>query len=86
MIRSPVFLLIPVGQNAMVIHHPYFSNKFFNFAYKQITKMAKGKMISEYCGKEKYSSKAQMAKHEKGEGKKVEKMEKKGMFPKMKKK
>jgi hypothetical protein len=48
--------------------------------------MAKGKMISEYGGKEKYSSKAQMAKHEKGEGKKVEKMEKKGMFPKMKKK
>lgn len=56
---------------------PYFSNKFFNFAYKQITKMAKGKMISEYGGKEKYTSKKQMAKHEKGESKKVEKMEKK---------
>ena len=41
------------------------------------------KMISEYGGKEKYTSKKQMAKHEKAEGKKVEK---KGMFPKMKKK
>lgn len=48
--------------------------------------MAKGKMISEYGGKEKYTSKKQMAKHEKSEGKKVEKMEKKGMFPKMAKK
>jgi len=48
--------------------------------------MAKGKMISEYGGKEKYTSKKQMAKHEKGESKKVEKMEKKGVFPKMKKK
>lgn len=47
--------------------------------------MAK-KMISEYGGKEKYSSKAAMKKHEKMEGKKVEKMEKKGIFPKMKKK
>jgi hypothetical protein len=45
--------------------------------------MAKGKMISEYGGKEKYSSKAQMAKHEKGESKKVEKKEEKGIFPKM---
>lgn len=44
------------------------------------------KMISEYGGKEKYASKKQMAKHEKMEGKKVEKMEKKGMFPKMGKK
>lgn len=44
------------------------------------------KMISEYGGKEKYASKKQMAKHEKGEGKKVEKMEKKGVFLKMKKK
>jgi hypothetical protein len=70
----------------MVIPNPYFSNKFFNFAYKLITKMAKGKMISEYAGKEKYASKKQMAKHEKGESKKVEKMEKKGMFPKMAKK
>ena len=39
--------------------------------------MAKGKMISEYGGQEKYTSKKQMAKHEKGESKKVEKMEKK---------
>ena len=44
------------------------------------------KMIKEYGGKEKYSSKAAMAKHEKKETKKVEKMEKKGVFPKMKKK
>jgi hypothetical protein len=48
--------------------------------------MAKGKMISEYGGKEKYTSKKQEIKHEKGESKKVEKMEKKGVFPKMKKK
>jgi hypothetical protein len=48
--------------------------------------MAKGKMISEYGGKEKYTSKKQEVKHEKAEGKKVEKMEKKGVFPKMKKK
>lgn len=47
--------------------------------------MAK-KMISEYGGKEKYASKAAMKKHEKSEGKKVEKMEKKGVFPKMTKK
>jgi hypothetical protein len=38
--------------------------------------MAK-KMIKEYGGKEKYASKTAMAKHEKMEGKKVEKMEKK---------
>jgi hypothetical protein len=44
------------------------------------------KMIKEYGGKEKYASKAAMMKHEKKEGKKVEKMEKKGVFPKMKKK
>jgi hypothetical protein len=44
------------------------------------------KMISEYGGKEKYSSKKQMGKHENREGKKVEKMEKKCMFPKMTKK
>ena len=43
-------------------------------------------MISEYGGKEKYTSKKQEVKHEKAEGKKVEKMEKKGLFPKMKKK
>ena len=43
-------------------------------------------MISEYGGKETYTSKKQMAKHEKGEGKKVEKMENKGVFPKMGKK
>ena len=47
--------------------------------------MAK-KMISEYGGKEKYASKAAMKKHENVEGKKVENMEKKGVFPKMKKK
>lgn len=47
--------------------------------------MAK-KMISEYGGKEKYASKAAMKKHEKMEGKKVEKLEKKGVFPKMTKK
>jgi hypothetical protein len=35
------------------------------------------KMIKEYGGKEKYASKAAMMKHEKKEGKKVEKMEKK---------
>ena len=44
------------------------------------------KMIKEYGGKEKYASKAAMMKHEKKEGKKVEKMEKNGVFPKMKKK
>jgi hypothetical protein len=47
--------------------------------------MAK-KMISEYGGKEKYASKTAMKKHEKVEGKKVEKLEKNGVFPKMKKK
>jgi hypothetical protein len=47
--------------------------------------MAK-KMITEYGGKEYYSSKGVMKKHEKMEGKKVEKMEKKGVFPKMTKK
>lgn len=40
--------------------------------------------IKEYGGKEKYSSKAAKMKHEKMEGKKVEKMEKKGVFPKQK--
>lgn len=38
-------------------------------------------MIKEYGGKEKYASKAAMAKHEKKESKTVEKMEKKGVFP-----
>lgn len=38
--------------------------------------MAKKKMIEEYGGKEKYSSKKQMVKHEKSESKKVEKKEK----------
>lgn len=66
----------------VVAQHPNISNKFFNFTKKN--NMAK--MISEYGGKEKYTSKKQMAKHEKAEGKKVEKMEKKGMLPKMKKK
>lgn len=46
--------------------------------------MKKAKMISEYGGKEKYASKAAMAKHEKAEGKKVEAKEKK-MFMKKKK-
>jgi hypothetical protein len=63
----------------VVAQLPNISNKFFNFTKKN--NMAK--MISEYGGKEKYTSKKQMAKHEKAEGKKVEK---KGMFPKMKKK
>ena len=44
------------------------------------------KMIKEYGGKEKYASKAAMAKHEKKETKKVEKKEEKGMFPMKKKK
>ena len=35
------------------------------------------KKISEYGGKEKYSSKSAMKKHEKGESKKTEMMEKK---------
>jgi hypothetical protein len=40
---------------------------------------AKNKMISEYGGKEKYPSKSAMMKHEKGESKKMEMMEKKMM-------
>lgn len=44
------------------------------------------KMIKEYGGKEKYASKASMAKHEKKETKKVEKKEEKGIFPMKKKK
>lgn len=44
----------------------------------------KKKMISEYGGKEKYASKAAMAKHEKKESKKVEAKEK--MMSKKKKK
>ena len=43
------------------------------------------KMIKEYGGKEKYASKTAMMKHEKKEGKKVEKMEKNGIFPPKKK-
>lgn len=39
----------------------------------------KAKKISEYGGKEMYASKAAMMKHEKAEGPKVEKMEKKMM-------
>ena len=42
-------------------------------------------MMKEYGGKEKYASKAAMVKHEKKEGKKVEKMEKKGVFTHKKK-
>ena len=44
--------------------------------------MAKQKSIKEYGGKETYASKKQMMKHEKSEGKKVEKLEKKGIFKK----
>ena len=39
----------------------------------------KAKKISEYGGKEMYASKSAMMKHEKAEGSKVEKMEKKLM-------
>lgn len=55
-------------------------------AYGESKKLAKGgavskkKPISEYGGKEKYASKSAMAKHEKGEGKAMEKKEK--MMPK----
>ena len=51
-------------------------------AFEGEKKMAKGgavakkKPIMEYGGKEKYASKAAMAKHEKGEGKAMEKKEK----------
>jgi hypothetical protein len=45
----------------------------------------KKKTISEYGGKEKYASKAAMAKHEKKEGPKMEKKEQM-MFMKKKKK
>jgi hypothetical protein len=48
-------------------------------------KTMKKKTISEYGGMEKYTSKKAMVKHEKTEGKKVEKKEKM-MAPKMKKK
>jgi hypothetical protein len=40
---------------------------------------AKNKMVKEYGGKEKYASKTAMMKHEKGESKKMEMMEKKMM-------
>lgn len=53
---------------------------------KTKTNKAMAKMIKEYGGKEKYASKAAMMKHEKKEDKKVEKMEKKGVFPMKKKK
>lgn len=43
------------------------------------------KMIKEYGDKEMYASKSAMMKHEKKEGKKVEKMEKKNVFLKKKK-
>jgi hypothetical protein len=77
--------LAPVTSNDGVTLNPYLSNKIFNFVQTKTNK-AMAKMIKEYGGKEKYSSKAAMMKHEKVEGKKVEKMEKKGVFPKMKKK
>ena len=41
--------------------------------------VAKKKSISEYGGREKYASKAAMAKHEKGEGSAMEKKEKAAM-------
>ncbi len=40
---------------------------------------AKNKMVKEYGGAEKYASKSAMKKHEKGESKKFESMEKKMM-------
>ena len=64
---------------------PIFLINFLPLQKKYLT-MAKKQMIKEYGGKEVYASKKQMVKHEKAEGKKVEKMEKKGVFPKMKKK
>ena len=51
---------------------------------KPVKKAPAKKMISEYGGKEKYASKAAMAKHEKAEGKAVEKKEKM-MYAKKKK-
>jgi hypothetical protein len=45
---------------------------------KKSTSKTSKKMISEYGGKEKYASKAAKMKHEKAEGKKVEKKEKMG--------
>jgi len=51
---------------------------------KKPIKKAAAKKISEYGGMEKYASKAAMKKHEKVEGKKVEKKEKM-MFTKKKK-
>lgn len=56
-------------------------------AFEGEKKMAKGgavakkKPVMEYGGKEKYASKTAMAKHEKGEGKAMEKKEK-AMMPK----
>lgn len=43
---------------------------------KKAIKKTATKKISEYGGKEKYASKTAMKKHEKAEGKKVEKKEK----------
>jgi hypothetical protein len=45
----------------------------------QRTATNKAKKVSEYGGAEKYASKSAMAKHEKGESKKYEMMEKKMM-------
>ena len=75
----------PVGWDGAVTLHPHICDIIFNFAQTK-TQNTMAKMIKEYGGKEKYASKAAMMKHEKKEGKKVEKMEKKGVFPKMKKK
>jgi len=52
---------------------------------EMLKNMKNKKMISEYGGMEKYTSKKAMVKHEKTEGKKVEKKEKM-MSSKMKKK
>lgn len=58
------------------------ANELERKAYDSEKKMAKGgavakkKPVMEYGGKEKYASKAAMAKHEKGEGKAMEKKEK----------
>ena len=52
---------------------------------KKMTKKSASKMVSEYGGMEKYTSKKAEMKHEKKEGKKVEAKEKM-MYAKMKKK
>ena len=46
---------------------------------RKTKRMMKGGAVSEYGGKEKYASKKAMMKHEKGESKKTEMKEKRGM-------